>query len=134
MPALGDRIKVELRRRGWTQAQLADQHDDLVPSTLSRVITGVVTPDLATLDVLSQVLEVPIEELVRLALLDLTGEDRLISFVGDEAARIAALTQSFPWLAPVVEELSRFEPRDQAWILAILEAHNRRLKAEPPTE
>lgn len=134
MAALGDRIRVELRRRGWTQAQLADQHDELMPSTLSRVITGVVTPDLATLDILSQVLEIPIEEMVRLALLDLTGEDRAISFVGDEAARVAALTQSFPWLAPVVEELSRFEPGDQAWILAILEAHNRRLKDRPPTD
>ena len=132
MSALGERIKGELRRRGWTQARLAEAHAELVPSTLSRVITGTVTPDLATLDILSQVLEIPIEELVRLALLDLTGEDRAISFVGDEAARVAALTQSFPWLAPVVEELSRFEPRDQAWILAILEAHQKRL-TEPPT-
>lgn len=123
---LGERIKAELRGRGWTQQRLAEEHEDLKASTVSRVITGAVSPDLSTLDALASVLNIPIDEIVRLALIDQTGTDRQISLHSDSGARIAALAQSFPWIAPVVEELTALGPADQEWILAILEAHRSR--------
>lgn len=134
MTALGERIRQELGRRGWTQQRLVEAHEDLRASTVSRVITGSSSPDLTTLDAMASVLEIPIEDLVRLALLDLSGADRGISLASDVGARISALAQAFPWLAPVVDELSQFDPADQSWILAILEAHRRLRDQKTPRD
>lgn len=125
---LGRRIKDALESRGWSQSDLAAAGAErgLGPSTVSRVITGAVSPDLKTLDAIGAVLGIPVDELVQQALIDLSGIEPGVSFAGDEPARIAALVRSFPWLAPVVDDLSAFDAQDQAWIAAILEAQKRR--------
>jgi transcriptional regulator with XRE-family HTH domain len=125
---LGRRIKAELGARDWTQSDLvaAGTERGLTASTISRVVTGLVNPDVKTLDAIGAVLGIPVEELVSLALVDLSGVEPGVSYRGDEPARIAALVRSFPWLAPVVEDLSQFDSNDQAWIAAILEAQKRR--------
>jgi transcriptional regulator with XRE-family HTH domain len=118
--ALGSFIQEELEHRGWTQRDL-EIHSGVSDSTIHRIMNGS-SPKLEPLYRIAQALGVPLSRLLTVAgypvdpLPDTTAQ----------AQRIAEITDALPWVAGVVDDLTRLTPEQRETLIAYLEVLKRR--------
>lgn len=122
----GNFIYDRIAELNTTQQELAEKID-IPDSTLSRYIRG--NPDELKASVIAKLaegLDVPFSQLMALAgyPLDQATLER------NPNARLADLAASFPWLAPMAEELTDLLPEDREAVLAYIETIQRRKKRD----
>lgn len=115
---LGNYLRDEISRRGWTQTRLASEAG-LPKQTLSNVINDPAnTPDLPTLVALAGALNVSLSYLLERA-----GYTVQRTEDPEESTRqLARQIEAFPWLQPILTWLVELDLEDRAGVIAYLES------------
>lgn len=127
MSALVAFIRKEMEDRNWTQLDLSEK-SSIPDSTLSRLLSGQVKePKLSVLYQLAIAFGMPLSHLMAFSGFPAEG----VTTADRQSQRLIALTEAFPWLASVVEEIADLLPEDREAILAYLETmRNRRARSK----
>jgi len=115
---LGNFLRDEIKRRGWTQTRLAAR-SHLPKQTISNIITDPSnTPDLPSLVAIADALEISLARLLERAgyTVDRTDDPE------ESTRQLARQIEAFPWLQPILMWLIELDLEDRAGVIAYLKS------------